>query len=207
MQHLHLLGIGNEIAVREHGAFRIAGRAGGIDDDAWIVLIKAAGWLRSIFDTSLWLSADADVVLGYANVAAQLGNGIDQVQRLIGHEVADAGNFDDVGNLAVAELEVDWYRDCAEGSDGHVGIDILGTVAGEDADTVALADTGRIEPVAAGADGFLQIFIRNTALMVDDGHCVRISLMDEFMYEHEIPLSIEYYQCFIQFQYCLNGIC
>ena len=128
-------------------------------------------------------------MLCHAHVAAQGGERVDEVQRLVRQDVARAGILDDVGNLAVAELEIDRHGDGAERGNRHVGVDVVRTVAGEDADAVADADSGSVEAVAAGCDVLLQLAVGDAAFVIDDGEGIRFPLVDQFMYKHSIPYS------------------
>ena len=185
----HLVGVRDEVAVREDGALRRARRAGRVDDDAGILLIEGRWQGRGSRQALVFLAHLADVVLRHAHVAAQGGERVDEVQRLVCQDVARAGVLDDVGNLTAAELEIDRHGDGAERDDGHVGVDVVRTVAGEDADAVADAHTGGVEAVTAGGDVLLQLAVGDAALVIDDGEGVWLPLIDQFMYKHSIPYS------------------
>ena len=53
-------------------------------------------------------------MLGNLEIAAELGHGIDQIQRLIREDRFDARILDDIGDLAIAELKIDRHGDGAE---------------------------------------------------------------------------------------------
>ena len=60
---------------------------------------------------------------------AQGGQGIYEIQRLVGQQHTDTGILDDVGNLAVAQLEVDGNGNRPQGDCAHIGEEIIGTIA------------------------------------------------------------------------------
>ena len=123
-------------------------------------------------------------MLGNLEIAAELGHGIDQIQRLIREDRFDARILDDIGDLAIAELKIDRHGDGAERSNAHERKDKFGAVARENADAVALTHAGRVKTVAAGRCRRLQVAIGKTAVMIDDRHGIRRSLMDEVMNKH-----------------------
>ena len=168
--------VDDEVAVREYGALRVARRAGGIDDADGAVLIELGRQRRSLGHEVVLLASETDVVLDDGHIAAQLGHGIDEVERLVGQHVLRAGILENVGNLAAAKLEVDGYGDGAQCGNAEVGADVVRAVAGEDGYAVTLAYARRIEFIAAVVHELAQLFIGNAALVVDDGDGVWFTL-------------------------------
>ena len=82
----------------------------------------------------------ADIVLRDAHVAAQGRQCIDEIQRLVREDVTGAGVFDDVGNLAIAELEIDGDGNGTQRGNSHIGIDEVCAIARENTDAIADAD-------------------------------------------------------------------
>ena len=168
--------VDDEVAVREHGALRIARRAGGVDDAYRAVLIELGRQRRGLGYEVVLLAGEADIVLDDGHVAAQLCHGIDEVERLIGQHVLRARILEDVGDFAAAQLEVDGHGDGTQRGDAEVGADVVCAVAGEDGHAVTLAHARRVEFVAAVVHELAQLFIGNAALVVDDGDGVWFTL-------------------------------
>ena len=180
----HLLGVRDEVLVREHGAFRRARRARRVDEGAGRVLVKIGGERGRFGKVFLRISHCLDVVLRDLEVAAQRSERIDEIQWLVRQEMLDDRVFDDVSDLAARELEVDRNGDRAERSDAEVGEDELRAVAREDGDAVALPHASRVEAVAAVPRRRRELAVGKASLVVDEGDGVGRALAHEIVYVH-----------------------
>ena len=140
------------------------------------MLIKVSPQRRSFGNFFVGLAHGLDIVLGYFQITAQGSQCIHEIQGLIRQQDANAGVLDDVGDFAVAELEVDGHGNGTQRRCAHIGKDEVGAVAGEDTHAVAFTHAGFIEPVAAVFYSLLGFFIGKAALMVHNGHSLRFSL-------------------------------
>ena len=185
MHDLHLLRVGDEVAVREHGALRRARRTRCVDDRTGMLIVKGSRERRRGRQAGLLLARELDVVLRDARVIAELRERVDEVQRLVGEDVLDARVLDDERDLTRRKLEVDRHGERAEAHDAEIREDEIGAVAREDTDAVARADACRRKAVAAVLHGLGECFICTASFMIDDGEILWAASLSEILYEHK----------------------
>ena len=183
-QQGNLVAVGHQIAVGKHSPLGVAGGAGGVDNHAGSMLVQMGGEARRLLQALLFGNEIFQLHLGEADIAAQLGQGIHQVQQLVGQQETGACVLDDVGDFPVGELEVDGDDDGAQAGDSHISTDEFRAVAGEKADTVTGLDADCVQPVTAVLHGLLQLLVSQAPLTIDDGYVIVCAPVYQFMYQH-----------------------
>ena len=179
-----LLDIRDEVAMREHGPFRRAGRAARIDDDAGIIDGEKFAERRRRLDPRLRRATVPQVVLRDLQARAHRCEGVDEMERLARQQMLDPGILQYIGRLAARQLEIDRHSDSTEADDAQIRIYVFGTVARENAYAVSLPHTDSVEPVPAGPHGLRQLLVGHAAVMVYYGDIARAALVYQVMYIH-----------------------
>ena len=125
---LHHRRVAGKAAVGEDGALWCTSCTRGIDDDGGFLFMKIIRQWRC-WRQGFPFPAAGDIQLLQAAMVILPGQGFFEIELLVGQDLVDGSIFQDIGDFAWAELEVD--RDCngTQGVDSHVRIDIAGTVA------------------------------------------------------------------------------
>ena len=102
-------------------------------------------------------------------------------QILFCYEMTYARVLDDVGDFAHAELVVERDGDSAERVHSEVGDKEFDAVMGKERDAIVRTDSGGVEAVARGSQGFAQFVVSDAATAVDDGDVFAAPVLQDFV--------------------------